>query len=60
VTFVFSPPALGYHWEAEEVMNCLDNGLTESLVVPLSFSRNLMKTLDRIRDSAGIVFPGED
>ena len=41
-------------------MNCLDNGLTESPVVPLSFSRNLMKTLDRIRDSAGIVFPGED
>ena len=59
-TFVFSPPALGYHWEAEEVMKCLDNGLTESPVVPLSFSRDLMKTLDRIRDSAGIVFPGED
>ena len=59
-TFVFSPPALGYHWEAEEVMRCLDKGLTESPVVPLSFSRNLMKTLDRIRDSAGIVFPGED
>jgi predicted dehydrogenase len=59
-TFIFSPPALGYHWEAEEVMKCLDNGLTESPVVPLSFSRSLMKTLDRIRDSAGIVFPGED
>lgn len=59
-TFVFSPPALGYHWEAEEVMNCLDKGLTESLVVPLSFSRYLINTLDGIRHSAGIVFPGRD
>jgi predicted dehydrogenase len=58
-TFVFIPPALGYHWEAEEVMKCLDEGLTESSVVPHSFSRNLMKTLDWIRDSAGIVFPAD-
>ena len=59
-TFVFSPPALGYHWEAEEVMSCLDKGLTESPVVPLSFSIDLMKTLDNIRNAAGIVFPGRD
>jgi predicted dehydrogenase len=59
-TFVFSPPALGYHWEAEEVMSCLEKGLTESPVVPLSFSRNLINTLDKIRNSAGIVFPGRD
>ena len=59
-TFVFSPPSLGYHWEAEEVMNCLDKGLTESPVVPLSFSVDLMKTLDNIRNAAGIVFPGRD
>ena len=59
-TFVFSPPALGYHWEAEEVMRCLEKGLTESPVVPLSFSRDLINTLDRIRDAAGIVFPGRE
>jgi predicted dehydrogenase len=59
-TFVFSPPALGYHWEAEEVMKCLEKGLTESPAVPLSFSRDLINTLDRIRDAAGIVFPGRD
>ena len=59
-TFVFSPPAMGYHWEAEEVMNCLDKGLKESPVVPLSFSFDLMKTLDMIRESAGITFPGRD
>lgn len=59
-TFVFSPPALGYHWEAEEVMKCLDEGLTESPVVPLSFSMDLMDTLDKIRNAAGIIFPGRD
>lgn len=58
--FVFTPPAMGYHWEAEEVMKCLDEGKTESPVVPLSFSLDLIKTLDRIRDAAGIVFPGKD
>jgi len=59
-TFVFSPPALGYHWEAQEVMRCLDEGLTESPAVPLSFSADLINTLDRIRKAAGIVFPGKD
>jgi len=58
--FVFTPPAMGYHWEAEEVMKCLDEGKTESPVVPLSFSHDLIKTLDRIREAAGIVFPGRD
>jgi predicted dehydrogenase len=55
--FMFNPEAMGYHWEAEEVMRCLDEGRTESPVVPLSFSLDLMKTLDRIREAAGIVFP---
>jgi hypothetical protein len=58
--FTFSPEAMGYHWEAEEVMQCLDEGRTESQVVPHSFSRDLIKTLDRIRETAGIVFPGRD
>jgi len=58
--FVFSPDAMGYHWEAEEVMRCLDTGKTESDIVPLSFSLALMKTMDRIRADAGIVFPGRD
>jgi predicted dehydrogenase len=58
--FIFSPVAMGYHWEAEEVMKCLDEGKTESTVVPLSFSLDLIKTIDRIRKAAGIVFPGRD
>lgn len=58
--FNFNPPAMGYHWEAEEVMKCLDEGKTESSIVPLSFSRDLILTLDRIRLEAGIIFPGRD
>jgi len=58
--FIYNPPAMGYHREAEEVMMCLDKGLKESPVVPLSFSLDLIKTLDRIRAAAGIVFPGID
>jgi predicted dehydrogenase len=58
--FSLLPDAMGYQFEADEVMKCLDNGLVESSVVPLSFSLELMKTLDRIREAAGIVFPGRD
>ena len=54
------PDGMGYQFEAIEVMKCLDEGKLESTVVPLSFSRNLMSTLDRIRKAAGIVFPGRD
>lgn len=58
--FVFRPDAMGYHWEAEEVMRCLDEGMTQSETVPLTFSMDLIETLDRIRHAAGIVFPGRD
>lgn len=58
--YVFSPDAMGYHWEAEEVMKCLDEGRTESRIVPLDFSLDLIKTMDRIRSEAGIIFPGRD
>jgi predicted dehydrogenase len=58
--YVFNPPAMGYHYEAVEVMRCLDEDRKESSIVPLSFSLDLMRTLDRIRKTAGIVFPGRD
>jgi predicted dehydrogenase len=54
------PEGMGYQYEATEVMKCLDEGKTESEFVPLSFSLDLMKTLDRIREAAGIVFPGRN
>jgi predicted dehydrogenase len=57
---IFTPPAQGYQYEAVEVMNCLDRGLTESPVVPLSFSILLARTLDTIREKTGIKYPGRD
>jgi hypothetical protein len=60
VEYSLIPDGMGYQFEAAEVMKCLDNGKLESDIVPLSFSRDLIKTLDRIRQAAGIVFPGRD
>ena len=54
------PEGMGYQFEAAEVMNCLEEGRIESKVVPHSFSLDLMNTLDKIRNSAGIMFPGRD
>jgi predicted dehydrogenase len=60
IEYSLLPDAMGYQFEATEVMNCLDAGILESGVVPHSFSRNLINTLDRIREAAGIVYPGRD
>lgn len=57
---LFTPPAHGYQFEAAEVMHCLDKGLMESPVVPLSFSLELAATLDAIRKRTGIIYHGRD
>lgn len=54
------PDGMGYQYEAVEVMKCLDEGRIQSNIVPHSFSLDLIRTLDRIRESAGIVYPGRD
>lgn len=54
------PEGMGYQYEAAHVMQCLDEGKLQSDIVPHSFSLDLINTLDRIRKSAGIVFPGRD
>jgi predicted dehydrogenase len=54
------PDGMGYQYEAIEVMKCLDEGKLQSDVVPHSFSLNLMNILDRIRNAAGIVYPGRE
>ena len=51
---------MGYELEAAHVMECLDLGKTESPVLPLSFSLDLMSLMDAVRKDAGIVFPGRD
>jgi hypothetical protein len=50
----FPEPGNGYQYEAVEVMRCLEAGLTESSLLPLSFSLDLMDTLDRVRSICGI------
>jgi predicted dehydrogenase len=57
---LFNPAAFGFQFEAAEVMKCLDEGLTESPVVPHSFSSDLICLLDKIRAKAGIVYPDHD
>jgi predicted dehydrogenase len=57
---LFTPPAQGYQYEAAEVMNCIEKGLIESPVVPLSFSLSLARILDAVRSKAGIIYPGRD
>ncbi len=44
----------GYEYEALEVMQCLDNGLTESPLMDLDFTSELMKLLDDLRERAGV------
>ena len=56
----FNPESRGFNLEAREVMKCLDEGKMESDVVPLSFSLDLIKTLDRIRKIAGIKYQGRE
>ncbi|GEN74274.1 Gfo/Idh/MocA family protein [Chryseobacterium hagamense] len=48
---------LGYQYEARHATGCLLEGSAETMVVPHDYSILLMKTLDKIRDLAGIVFP---
>lgn len=50
---------LGYHHEAAHVQECLAQGLTESPMLPLAFSLDLMRTLDAVRAEIGLRYPGE-
>jgi predicted dehydrogenase len=47
---------LGYSLEAAHVMECLDRGLTESPLLPLSYTFQQMKILDEIRAKAGVIY----
>jgi predicted dehydrogenase len=48
----------GYHFEAEEAMKCLNNGLIESPDLKLDFSLELIGLLDQIREQCEIHYPG--
>jgi predicted dehydrogenase len=46
----------GKEYEVEEVMRCLDAGLTESPLLPLSFTADLMRLMDEVRKQAGVEY----
>jgi len=47
----------GLFLEAKHVMECLDSGLTESPMLPLTYSLEQMQLLDEIRRQAGVIYP---
>ena len=49
----------GYHYEAQEVARCLDEGLRESPTMPLDETVALMRILDEIRIQIGLQYPME-
>jgi predicted dehydrogenase len=49
----------GYNYEAEEVMNCIREGKTESNIMPLDESLVLMETMDEIRAQWNFKYPCE-
>ncbi|MNM08249.1 1,5-anhydro-D-fructose reductase [compost metagenome] len=58
-TFSDNRECMGYAYEADEVNRCLAAGLTESPVMPLDESIEIMKLLDAVRSEWGLKYPGE-
>ena len=50
----------GYHYEVKHVCECLEIGLTESPVMTLGNSLELMQVLDEIRQKAGIKYDADN
>lgn len=49
----------GYTYEIAEVQRCLRLGLTESPMLPLSFSLTLAQWMDEIRARLGVIYPAD-
>lgn len=49
----------GLRFEASEVMRCIHEGLTESPVMPLDETLEIMRTMDTMRAQWGLVYPEE-
>ena len=55
----FEWPNNGYGFEAQEVMKCIRQGLTESPLWPLAKTLELMNLLDAIRAEIGLSYPAD-
>ena len=58
-SFYFDFIGKGYYYEIEEVTKCINNGQTESELLPLSFSLKLMNILDSMRKEIGLVYDAD-
>jgi predicted dehydrogenase len=58
--FNWEGKACGLKLEAAEAMRCLDENRLQSDIMPHSMSQSLIKTLDKIRKEAGIIYPERD
>lgn len=56
VTLTFDRATHGYIYEAQHVMDCLNEGFTESPLWSHADSRHLMTLLDEVRNAAGIEY----
>jgi hypothetical protein len=56
-TFPF--PGNGYQFELMEVNRCLREERTESAIMPLQDSLDVMQTMDALRSQWGLVYPQE-
>ena len=59
-TFSFDYRGIGYEYEAEEVMRCLEMGQIESTKLPLSFSQDLIALLDDLRGQIGLSYAADE
>jgi len=58
--FEFEPKGNGYEYEAQEVVNCILSGKTQSDVWSLNDSLQLAEIMDKVRKECGIVYPKHD
>lgn len=52
-------PSRGFYFEIKEAQECIQAGKTESELMPLNFSLEIMQTLDRIRSLIGLRYPAD-
>jgi predicted dehydrogenase len=55
-TFNYPRDTFGYNYEIDEVNACILANKTESEVLPLDFSKKLIRLLDKTREAAGIIY----
>jgi predicted dehydrogenase len=58
--FSFPFEGFGFHFEAQEVVECIQKGRLESEGMSFQFSKDLMETMDRVRHESGIFYPQFD